>query len=145
MLINYWRTVDLNKNDNVLDDGLGGTEGYDRAVNVAEQVNKDLQEFGFIIAQEKCNWKPSLYVVWLGHWWDITSDKVSITEEHLVRLNKCISDVESELLEHYLFVKAMNLARLVDQIMSMHVDIKSIVRKAPFTHKEIVGRPLSDP
>ena len=60
--------------------GLDGTEGYDRAVNVAEPVNKDLQEFSFIIAQEKCTWKPSLYIVWLGHWWDMTSAKVSITE-----------------------------------------------------------------
>ena len=69
-----------------LDVGLGGVEGKDRAVNVAEQLNRDLQEFGFITAQEKCNWTSSLYIVWLCHWWDMTSAKVSITEEHLVRL-----------------------------------------------------------
>ena len=39
-----------------------GLHGYNNAVDVALQINADLHEFGFSIAQDKCMWIPVVVI-----------------------------------------------------------------------------------
>ena len=49
-----------------LDDGLGGDQPYEKALNASHFMRNDLIKFGFLIANEKCNWLPSLGVFMVG-------------------------------------------------------------------------------
>ena len=68
-----------------LDDGLAGENDYDTVVNSNREVNDQLQNFGFLIAHNKCHWSPCQKLDWLGY----TSDFVK--EERIQKLEKCLS------------------------------------------------------
>ena len=54
----------------IFDDGLGGDVSYDKALLSSQYIRQDLIAFGFLIADEKCQWIPSQISVWLGYLWN---------------------------------------------------------------------------
>ena len=42
-----------------LDDGLGGKGTYAEALLSGKYIREDLQNFGVLVAEEKCQWLPS--------------------------------------------------------------------------------------
>ena len=50
-----------------LDDGIGGHQDLGLAIKSSDYTRQTLGKFGFLLADEECNWEPSLKVVWLGH------------------------------------------------------------------------------
>lgn len=49
-----------------LDDGIGGSHTHKSAENLSSETQADLIALGFILADEKCQWKPSQEIVWFG-------------------------------------------------------------------------------
>ena len=43
-----------------LDDGLGGSKSYEKALISSKSVHQTLLELGFLLSDEKCQWVPSL-------------------------------------------------------------------------------------
>ena len=43
----------------LLDDGIGGNTSYDLALETSRFVKASLIEFGFLLADDKCNWEPA--------------------------------------------------------------------------------------
>lgn len=111
-----------------LDDGIGGAQGKERAVEMSAFIRQDLLAFGFLLADEKCSWDPALVVTWLGHVWDMLSGKVSVTPERLERLDRTLDWFISQVSKGFLIFTARKLAGLIGQIISMQCGIGSVVR-----------------
>ena len=76
-----------------LDDGIGGNKDLSLAIKSRDYTGQTLGKFGFLLADEKCNWEPSLKVVCLGHLLDKQNNKLFITEERIKRLQIKIDSV----------------------------------------------------
>ena len=72
VVISWWRSKG-HKVVMFLDDGLGGCSNFDDAVNLSKEIQTSLQDFGFLIAHDKCVWEPSQVVQWLGFKWCMTT------------------------------------------------------------------------
>ena len=64
-MIKFWRSEGY-KIVMYLDDGLGGHSSYEFALQVSDYIHGSLSEFGFLIAEEKCEWIPKQNLIWLG-------------------------------------------------------------------------------
>ena len=73
-----------------LDDGIGGSTDYERALQASTFVKGSLIDFGFLLANDKCNWMPVQRTVWLWHILDTVENKLYITEERIKRLEVSI-------------------------------------------------------
>ena len=62
----YWRSLG-HRIVMFLDDGIGGSTCYELASETSRFVKESLVDFGFLLADNKCNWEPVKEVVWLGH------------------------------------------------------------------------------
>jgi hypothetical protein len=74
-----------------LDDGLAGENDYDTAVKSSREVNDQLQNFGFLIAHDKCHWSPCQKLDWLGYSWDTENGIIFVKEERIQKLEKCFT------------------------------------------------------
>ena len=74
-----------------LDDGLTGENDYDTAVKSSREVNDQLQNFGFLIAHDKCQWSPCQKLDWLGYTWDTENGIIFVKEERIQKLEKCFT------------------------------------------------------
>lgn len=50
-----------------LDDGIGGKETFSEAMESSVFVKQSLIDFGFLLANDKCNWLPKRKADWLGY------------------------------------------------------------------------------
>ncbi|XP_060595758.1 uncharacterized protein LOC132749862 [Ruditapes philippinarum] len=112
-----------------LDDGIGGDQNYELALKSSEYTKQTILEFGFLLADEKCNWLPSRCVTWLGHILDMENNLLFISEERIQRfesvLDSCIYQVKC-CEERLLPVK--HLAGVVGHIISLQSVIGNKVR-----------------
>ena len=81
----------------VLVDGIGGHQDLSIAIKLSDCTRQTLGEFGFLLADEKCNWEPSLKIVRFGHLLDMQSYDLFITEERIKRLQIKIDSVLNQL------------------------------------------------
>ena len=58
VVLAYWR-AEAYKVVMFLDDGIGGSSTEAQACALSELVQISLKQFGFLIAEDKCNWKPT--------------------------------------------------------------------------------------
>ena len=128
VVVSYLRTKS-HKVIMFLDDGIGGERNYEAAIRSSEYTKQTLLEFGFLLAEEKCNWEPALKVTWLGHMIDMESNMLFISEERIQRLENIIksSIYQIEHCEQRL-IPVRHLARVVGHIISMHHVISNKTR-----------------
>ena len=112
-----------------LDDGIGGHQDLSLAVKSSDYTRQTLGKFGFLLADEKCNWEPSLKVVWLGHLLDMQNNKLFITEERIKRLQIKINSVLYQLRTNSkMLVHVKVLASVTGQIISLQSVLGNKVR-----------------
>ena len=73
-VLKFWRTKGY-KIVIYLDDGMGGAATLHATKYISLEVKKDLENLGFLIAEDKSYWEPVQKLVWLGFIWDMTSNK----------------------------------------------------------------------
>lgn len=61
-----------------IDDGIGCSQPHMSAENLSSEIQADLIALGFILADEKCQWKPSQEIVWLGLVWDTEINNIGV-------------------------------------------------------------------
>ena len=76
-LIRHWRGRGL-KAIVYLDDGIVATKYREQALRESAQVKLDLDNAGFIVNNEKCNWEPSRNTEWLGFQIDLSVGEFSV-------------------------------------------------------------------
>lgn len=125
-LIKHWRS----KGENIimfLDDGIGGASEMGKAKAFSLEVQKDLQELGFLIAEEKCVWEPQSSLTWLGLRWDMTEGKVFITEKRIEKLQKNIDKILQKTTSQSMAL-VKEIAGVAGQIISMQTAVGKVVQ-----------------
>ena len=69
-----------------LDDGLGGNSSKESATVDAKAVKEDLGRLGFVLSGNKSAWEPSLTQTWLGHVFNMSENRLYVTENRLSKL-----------------------------------------------------------
>lgn len=127
-IVKFWRSMGV-KVITFLDDGLGGDISYENALLASNFIKESIQNFGFLLANEKCDWDPKLQSVWLGHFICMKSGRLFITEERISRLELAIGSLLSQLKGQFLqIVPARFAASIAGQIISLQNVLGKIVR-----------------
>ncbi|XP_045211850.2 uncharacterized protein LOC123563229 isoform X1 [Mercenaria mercenaria] len=112
-----------------LDDGIGGHVEYVLAERSSVYVRKTLCEFGFLLADEKCNWQPTSRVVWLGHVIDMSKNLLFITDSRIDNLEVSIDSVLYQIrMDKCNIINVKALASVVGKIISLQNVIGNKVR-----------------
>lgn len=111
-----------------LDDGIGGSKEIGKAHLCSITVQKVLKSAGFLIAEEKCNWVPSLSVTWLGLVWNMEKGVVYVTDRRLNKLQDTLKVITDKMGQSEIKVTARFLASIIGQIISMQGAIGPVVR-----------------
>lgn len=103
-----------------LDDGIGGHKSLEFATRSSQFVKQSLIEFGFLLADEKCNWVPVQKVVWLGHLIDMEKNRLFISDERIQRLQTKLNSVLFQIRsDKYNIIHVKVLASATGQIISL--------------------------
>jgi hypothetical protein len=118
-IIKFWRSKHL-KVVAYLDDGIGEAETFENAYKDSKSIQVDLSKFGFIIAEEKCQWVPVQNLVWLGLEWDMKEGKLRVTQECVDKILRCIESLVLQIKQHsFRLVSVKFLASIIGQIISI--------------------------
>lgn len=118
-LLKYWRSLCI---DIVmfLDDGIGGHTDFDLALRHSKLVRSSLVEFGFLLAEDKCDWLPRRIAIWLGHVFNFEDNILRLTEERIKRLETQIDSVLYDVRnDKFKTVHVKALASVIGQIISL--------------------------
>lgn len=86
-----------------LDDGIGAESCNDKAKYVSICVNQQLENLGFLFADDKCEWLPTQHRIWLDLLWDMEKRKIFITEDIIERLKTSLEFVHLKVMEKKCF------------------------------------------
>ena len=120
---------------------MGRETGYQKAVEASCYKRKDLINFGFLIADEKCCWEPMQGARWLGLDWNAVKGTVSVSLE---RMNRALELLDLLITRsHYgkALISVRLVAAMVGQLLSMQCVMRKVVRlHLRFLHKCISER-----
>lgn len=141
VLVQYWRSV-AHQIVMFLDDGIGGHKDRYKAVQSSDYIKRSLDQFGFLIAQDKCKWEPSLEAVWLGYYWNMAEGKLYVTLDRIKRLELSVESMLYSLSRCEVpLVKVRFLACIVGQIISMQTVLgKKVQLKTRELYRCIMSR-----
>ena len=105
-----------------------GAKSFEAASNLSELIQRDLNRFGFVIAEEKSQWVPSQEITWLGLVWDMHSGHLHLTPERLGKLMMSLEQVMSQLSNGNRAVAVRLLAGIVGQFISAQAVFGQVVR-----------------
>ena len=126
-IVKHWRSQG-HKIIMYLDDGIAGAKSFEAASNLSELIQRDLNRFGFVIAEEKSQWVPSQEITWLGLVWDMHSGHLHLTPERLGKLMLSLEQVMSQLSNGNRAVAVRLLAGIVGQLISAQSVFGQVVR-----------------
>ena len=121
----FWRSY----GHPVLDDGLGGDRSYQKAIQSSYFVRESIQEFGFLLAEETCEWQQKFQITWLGYFMCMGSGKFFTSEDRIKRLELSAKSMLCQLVKQELrIVPARFAASIAGLIISMQMVLGKIVR-----------------
>lgn len=112
-----------------LDDGIGGHRTEGGANAASKYVRQCLNDYGFIIAHDKCQWEASQQVTWLGYTWSMAEGVVRVTRDRLERILSLLSITVYRVCQQgCLLFSARYVAGIVGQLISMQSIVGSLAR-----------------
>ncbi|XP_033732588.1 uncharacterized protein LOC117322003 [Pecten maximus] len=107
-----------------LDDGIGGQATEGGASEASRYVQQSLADYGFIIAQDKCEWQPTQFVTWLGYTWSMSEGVVRVTNGRVERLLLLLDHTMTRVTQRgQLLFSARYVAGIIGRIISMQTVI----------------------
>ena len=106
-----------------MDDGTGGAESFEKAVQVAKIMQSDLQNAGFVVNKDKSQWIPSQSVSVLGYDLNLKAGRVSVGNKRVQSVKALVFDI---LKQHRPGVR--DVAKFTGLIMSMSFVLGNISR-----------------
>ena len=106
-----------------LDDGFGGNSSLESASADAHAVETCLCALGFTLSSSKCNWQPALVQTWLGYVFNMSENRLYVTQSRVTKLKESLSTI----LTNPDRVTAKGLAQVTGRIISMAEAIGSSV------------------
>ena len=127
-MVKYWRSLG-HRIVMFLDDGIGGSTCYELASEASRFVKESLVDFGFLLADDKCNWEPVKEVVWLGHVLNMSLFRLYITDERISRLESFIDSLLYQIRgSNCGLINVRAIASAVGQIISLQSVLGKVVR-----------------
>ena len=111
-----------------LDDGLGGNISYNEALISSRYIKQYLLDFGFLIADEKCQWTPTQTIVWMGYLWNSESGKLQVTNERICRTECLLNDLITKVTGGKVILPVRIIACIIGQLISMQSAVGHLVR-----------------
>jgi hypothetical protein len=127
VIIKKWRDLGM-KIILFLDDGLGGANTLEISRKESNFVRQDLINFGFLLAEEKCQWEPTQQSIWVGYFWDTCEGLLKVTEERIARVESLLNFVINSICKGIVLFPVKKLACLTGQLISMMSVFGSVVR-----------------
>ena len=128
VLIKYWRSKGY-KIITFLDDGIGGDKYFESALNKSLYIKESIVKFGFLLAEEKCEWIPKLQASWLGYFINMSEGRFFIVENRIQRIERSIDSMIDQLLKQKYSIMAVRyVAAVTGQIISTQMVLGNIVR-----------------
>ena len=127
VLISKWRSQGL-RIVMYLDDGLCGDKGYNRTKDVSIQVKSDLEQLGFLLADEKCQWEPVRSITWLGYNWNLDSHEIKVTNDRITKVCTALQVLLNKHNHGINIIPVKELASVAGRIISMEAGIGQITR-----------------
>ena len=118
VLVQHWRSMGI-KIILYLDDGILAADTPEACKRASEKVRSDLNDLGFLLADEKCVWEPKQIAIGLGHVLDTTSSQILITEDRIIKTENNLTEIMSRINTGNLWIRAKALASAIGQIQSM--------------------------
>ncbi|XP_053378568.1 uncharacterized protein LOC128548167 [Mercenaria mercenaria] len=110
------------------DDGLGEASTFDTAKEYSIFARQDLIKFGFLIAEEKCQWEPTQQSVWVGYFWDTRDGILKVTEDRICRTELFLESLIKSVCKGVVLFPVKKLACLTGQLISMMFVFGSVAR-----------------
>ena len=126
-VVKFWRSKGY-KIVMYLDDGIGGAKSLDRATMVSEKIQTDLNSLGFLVAEDKCQWKPVQEIIWLGLVWNTEHNKISVSSPRIDKLKASICHIMEGFKAGFKWFEVRFIASLIGQIISTHAVFGDVVR-----------------
>jgi hypothetical protein len=111
-----------------LDDGISGARDYINSKLYSRMVKLDLEDFGFLLAEDKCQWEPTQDVVWLGYAWCMLSGVIRVTHERVTKLLEAIDQLIARATRQECVIPVRQLASIVGMVISMQSAMGAVVR-----------------
>ncbi|KAK3087671.1 hypothetical protein FSP39_008985 [Pinctada imbricata] len=127
VLIEKWRSMGI-RILMYLDDGLCADVSYDKAMSLSQFVKQDLIKFGFLIADEKCQWEPVKQITWLGFDWNMHSEVIKVTQGRLDSLLVSLSSLLARYERNVLCIHVKELASVAGKVISMEAAVGHVCR-----------------
>ena len=86
-------------------------------------VDTGLCTLGFTLSSSKCNWQPVLVHTWLGHVFNMSENRLYVTQSRVTKLKESLSTISTNPDR----VMAKGLAQVTGRIISMSEAIGSSV------------------
>ena len=122
-LVAYWRAQAI-RICCYLDDGLGASQPYSKAVVVAEMVRNTSLAAGFVISEEKSVWQPTEWISWLGIDYDSKENVFKITE---TRVRSLLESLDYTI-DNLPYTTPRKLSRVCGKIMSTMFVVGNLTR-----------------
>ena len=118
VLVQLWRSMGI-QIILYLDDGILAADTPEACKRASEKVRSDLNDLGFLLADEKCVWEPKQIAIGLGHVLDTTSSQILITEDRIIKTENFLTEITSRINTGNLWIRAKALSSAIGQIQSM--------------------------
>ncbi|XP_072166403.1 uncharacterized protein [Diadema setosum] len=125
--VTYWRAQGK-KIVMFLDDGIAGCSDKTEAIKMSGSIKSELNELGFLLADEKCEWEPSSNATWLGLDWNFTLGVVHVTDRRIQKLKKSVESILTKVNRGNRLVLVRELASVAGQIISTQPAVGLVVQ-----------------
>ena len=95
-------------------------------VESSRYIKSSLNKLGFLIAEDKCLWEPTLQAVWLGYFWNMMEGKIYVNEDSIKRL---VLSMESVFLIISNSKTPLVKVRLLECIMGQIISMQTVLGK----------------
>ena len=111
-----------------LDDGLAGASDFQESLSLSAYIRQELISFGYLLANEKCDWTPKQIVVWLGFEWNFITGVLKVSTDRMGRVLTILEDILGKVNKGQIMLSAKLIASFVGQIISCKSVLGDLVR-----------------
>ena len=101
---------------------------YDKALLSSRYIRQDLIAFGFLIADEKCQWRSSQLIDWLEYLCYSDSGKLQVINERICRAESLLDELITKVTNRNVILPERKIACIVGQLITMQSIIAHLVR-----------------
>lgn len=121
-----------------IDDGTGCFQPHMSAENLSSEIQAGLIALGFILADEKCQWKPSQEIVWLGLVWDTEINKHRCQILEFRNFREIFKTFWNAMHQVFKWFEVLSIASVVVQIISIQIVFSDMINNLKSMNEKVL-------